>query len=377
MGHRRCRSAVIAIVAAAVVAVTACTGSVSGTASSAGNVSPVKGLAAVTPAGTKPVSSVVWATTRDVKSLDAISSYGYPENTSDALMCESLLHQAPDGSLGPGLATAANPDPTTMVFTLRPGVKFWDGHPVTPADVVYSLDRNINPKFGGLYPWVFSRVASIQATGPARVTITLTQPDYWLEGELSSMPGIIIEKSFAEKQGASYGTPAGSIMCTGAYMLKSFTPGVGVVAVRNPHYWNPAVHPLVDQITIKGVPQIVTLTSGLLTGALQGYYVANGGLPTLDQLLASSTVKVDQGPGWQTEAFFVSSLKGVLGSLGVRRALSLALDRQAIIDSVYHGAALMPRWLSNPGTFGYATSVFAKAYDGSPVLTQNLSLIHI
>jgi len=146
-----------------------------------------------------------------------------------------------------------------------------------------------------------------------------------------------------------------------------------VVAVRNPHYWNPAVHPLVDQITIKGVPQIATLTAGLLTGALQGYYVANGGLPTLDQLMNSGTVKVYQGPGWETEAFFVASLKGVLGSLDVRRALSLALNRQAVIKSVYHGTALLPRWLSNPGTFGYATSVFAKAYDGSPVLTQNFA----
>ena len=43
-------------------------------------------------------------------------------------------------------------------------------------------------------------------------------------------------------------------MCTGAYMFKSWTPGVGVVAVRNPHYWNPSVRPLVGQITIKGVP---------------------------------------------------------------------------------------------------------------------------
>ena len=373
MAYRRSRSAAITMVAAAALAVTACTGSAGGAGSSAGSVSPVQGLAAVTPAGTRPVSSVVWATTRDVKSLDAIYSYGYPENTADALMCESLLRQAPGGSLEPGLATVASPDPTTVVFTLRPGVKFWDGHPVTSADVVYSLDRNTSPKLGGLYQAMFDRVASIRATGPARVTITLKQPDYWLEGELSSMPGIITEKSFAEREGAGYGTPAGSIMCTGAYMLRSWTPGVGVVAVRNPHYWDPSVRPLVDQITIKGVPQTATLTSGLLTGAIQGYYVANGGLPTLNQLQASSTVKVYQGPGWQTEAFFVSSLAGVLGRLDVRRALSLALNRQAIINSVYHGAALLPRWLSNPGTFGYSTSVFDQAYDSSPVLTQNIA----
>ena len=123
------RSMVIAVAATSALAIAACTGSVSGAGSPAGNVSPVKGLAAVTPAGTKPVSSVVWATTRDVKSLDHVYSYGYPENTADSLMCESLLRQAPDGSLEPGLATVANPSPTTVVFTLRPG-RLDGGHPV-------------------------------------------------------------------------------------------------------------------------------------------------------------------------------------------------------------------------------------------------------
>ena len=203
------------------------------------------------------------------------------------------------------------------------------------------------------------------------MTITLKQPDYWLEGELASMPGIIIEKAFAQKQGKNYGTPAGSIMCTGAYMFKSWNPGVGVIAVRNPHYWQPSVHPLVDQITIKGASDVSSFTSGMLTGAIQGSY--SFALPTLNQLKSSSTVKVYQGPGWSTDAFIVSSFKGVLGDLRVRRALSLALNRQAIINSVYRGAALMPRWLSNPGTFGYGKSVFNAAYDSSPVLTQNIA----
>ena len=336
------------------------------------SVSPVKGLVATTPAGSKPVGSVVWATNRDVISLDPIYAGGYPEFTADSLMCESLLRQAPDGSLEPGLATVANPSPTTMVFTLRPGVKFWDGHPVTPADVVYSLDRQFNPKLGGYYPTVFDRVASITATGPRQVTITLKQPDYWLEGELASVTGIVIEKSFAEKEGKNYGTPAGSIMCTGAYMLKSWTPGVGVGAVRNPHYWNPSVHSLVGQITLKGVSDIAALTAGLETGAIQGAYLSSQ-VSTLEQLEHASAVRVYLGPGWTTDAFMVASLKGVLGSVDVRRALSLALNRQGIISSVYNGAALMPRWLSNPGTFGYGKAVFDKAYNRAPVLSQNIA----
>ena len=366
----------MAAVAAGTMVVTACTGSTSGQTSSpgdtpSGNVPPGAGLAAVTPTGTKPVSSVVWAINRDVISLDPIYDAAYPEYTADSLMCESLLRQAPDGSIEPGLATVSSPSPTTMVFTLRPGVKFWDGHPVAPADVVYSLDRQFSSNLGGYNSADFSRVALITATGTSQVTIKLKQPDYWLEGELASIPGIVIEKNFAEKEAKNYGTPAGSIMCTGAYMLKSWTPGVGLVAVRNPHYWNPSVHPLAGQITLKAVPDAASVTAGLLTGAIQGDYAI--GLPTLDQLKDSSSVKVYRGPGWSSDVFAVISLKGVLGNLNIRRALSLALNRQAIINSVYQGAAQLPRWLANPGTFGYGKAVFDAAYGSSPVLTQNIA----
>ena len=372
MAARSRRRMALVAVAALCMAVPACGRSVSTTqGSGSGIVSPTKGLVATTPAGTKPVPTVVWAVYRDVNSLDPIFAFDYPENTADSLMCESLLLQAPDGALKPGLASVATPSPTTMVFTIRPGATFWDGHPVTPADVVYSLDRNTDPKLGGFYSAVFSRVSSIAATGSNQVTITLKQPDYWLEGELASMPGIIIEKSFAQQQGKNYGTPAGKIMCTGAYMFKSWNPGVGVVAVANPNYWNSSVKPLVQQITIKGAPDVSAFTSAMLTDGIQGSY--NFALPTLDQLKGSSSVKVYQGPGWSTDAFIISSFKGALGDVRVRRALSMALNRQGIINSVYRGAALMPRWLSNPGTFGYGTSVFAAAYNSSPVLTQNIA----
>src|SRR6266568_2517638 len=82
-----------------------------------------------------------------------------------------------------------------------------------PGDVVFSLDRNRDTALGGFYGLVFSRVSSIAATGSDQVTITLKEPDYWLQGELASMPGMIIEKAFAEKEGKKYGTPSGGIMC--------------------------------------------------------------------------------------------------------------------------------------------------------------------
>ena len=368
----RRRTAAAAAAALSVVGLLAACGRSAGSnGNTSGNINPLKGLVTTTPAGRKPVQSVTWAVYRDVNSLDPIFAFDYPENTAVSLLCESLLRQAPDGSVGPGLATLSTPSPTKFVFTLRPGVKFWDGHPVTSADVVYSLDRAMSSKLGGFYTQVFSRVQSIKATGSNQVTINLKEPDYWLQGEMASMPGIIVEKQFAQAEGKKYGTPGGSIMCTGAYKFKSFTPGVGVTAVANPGYWNKSVHPLVKSIVIKGVPDISAFTSGMQTGAISGAYTY--ALSTLDQLRGNKNVKVIQGPGWFTDAFIVSSMKGVLGDVRVRQALSMAVDRKGILNSVYRGAALMPKWISNPGTFGYGKSVFNKAYNAAPYLPHDIA----
>ncbi len=369
---QRAAMSVAAAATAAALALAACGRSANGNGNSAGNLSPTKGLVATTKPGTKPVSSVTWAVYRDVNSLDPIYAFDYPENTAVSLMCESLLRQSPVGAIGPGLATLSTPSPTKLVFTIQPGAKFWDGTPVTPADVVFSLDRNRDTALGGFYGLVFSRVSSIAATGSDQVTITLKEPDYWLQGELASMPGMIIEKAFAEKEGKKYGTPSGGIMCTGAYKLQAFTPGVGVTAVPNTSYWQPSVKPLVSHIIVKGVASDTSLTSGLTTGAIQGTYTS-GGLSTLPQLETNNAVSIYRGQGGSTDAFIVSSTKGVLGDVRVREALSMALDRHAIISKVFKGAALLPRWLANPGVFGYGKSTFDKAYSASPVLPHNLA----
>src|SRR5207247_6384557 len=132
----------VALSAAIPLAATACGRS----ATSGGNTSPGNGLVTMTKSGTSRVGSVTWAVYRDVNSLDPIYAFDYPENTADSLMCESLLRQTPDGAVVPGLASMLQPSPTRLVFTIRPGVTFWDGRPVTPADVVYSLDRDRDVK---------------------------------------------------------------------------------------------------------------------------------------------------------------------------------------------------------------------------------------
>lgn len=186
------RPAALAAAVTCALVVAGC-GRSAGTASGSGDISPTKGLVTTTAPGTKPAQSVVWAVYRDVTTLNPIYAFDYPENTAITLMCESLLKQSPSGAIQPGLATLATPSPTTLVFTIKPGAKFWDGNPVTAADVGYSLRRNTDPNLAGYYGTVFDRVKSIQATGASEVTVTLSQPDYWLQGELASMPGVVTE----------------------------------------------------------------------------------------------------------------------------------------------------------------------------------------
>jgi peptide/nickel transport system substrate-binding protein len=328
-------------------------------------------LATTTQAGTKPVDKVTWAVYRETNSLDPIYAFDYPENTVVSLLCESLLRQGPDGSIGDGLASLDASNPTSLVFTLKPGLTFWDGNPVTPEDVVYSLERNTDTKLGGFYGAVFTRVKSIEATGDNQVTITLSEPDYWLIGELASMPGIVLEKKYVESKGTDYGTPSGGAMCTGPYKLESWKPGNVLATVRNDSYWDSSVKPLVGEIDFKGAPDVAAFTSAMQTGDISGSYTF--ALSTLDQLKSSSNVTVTLGSSWATDAFIVSSFKGPLGDVRVRKALSMALDRQGIIDTIYKGAALVPHSLSNPGTWGYGKDVFAKAYADLPALTQNLT----
>ncbi len=341
----------------------------SGSAAARGQMSSRKAAAASlqinTPAARKSVSSVTWGLYRDVNSVDPIFGFDYPENTVDSALCDALFRQTPSGGSAPGLALkVTSPNPTTDVFTLRPGVKFWDGHPLTSADVVYSLQRAASAKVGGFYSAIFNRVKSISATGKLEVTLKLTQPDEWLLGELSSLPGMIIEKSFAQKAGTKYGTMGVGGMCTGPYMIKSWTAKNGLIAVKNPHYWDESIHPLVSQYVFKGFSD-TAMTSGLETGAIGITYSTD---PTiLAALQHSSKLSVTRGSSYVTDALIVASQKGPLGNVKVRQALTMALNRAAYIKATYLGGAQMPNTLANPGTWGgYEPSIFQSAYKALP-----------
>ena len=367
--RRRASLATLIASAVAALALSACGRALPTAASLAGNSSGASAAAVLSPTTDPPTRDdnkpIVWATYREVQTLDPIQAFDYPEDTVDTALCDSLLRQQPDGSITSGLATATYPTPTKLVLDLRSGPRFWDGHPVTAADVVWSLQRAASSTSGSFYPQVFVRVKSIAATSPTEVTITLKQPDYWLTGELSQMSGIVVEKAYGEKEGKKLGTPQGLTMCSGPYKIKRWVPGQGITIVANPQYWDSTTAARVKQITIKGVGDTPSLTSGLLTGGIQGSYAQN--ISTLAKLTASKNLTISFGPSFALDALVVCNLKGTLKDVRVRQALSMAINRSAYINAIYHGHAQLPRADENPGAWGYGKEVFQRDWARLPV----------
>jgi peptide/nickel transport system substrate-binding protein len=340
-------------------------------ASSSGNASSVNSLSPVTDPPTKDVSKpVVWATYRMVQTIDPVQAFDYPEDTVDTTIYDSLLRQAPDGTIGPGVAVATYPKPTELILTIRPGVKFWNGDPVTSADVVYDLKRAAYSTTS-FYGTVFDRVKSITADGPSEVIINLKQPDYWLQGELSEMPGVVYQKSYAARAGKNFGTPQGLTMGTGPFEPVKWVAGQYLLVKKNPHYWDSTALPMVNQIKFVGIGDDASITSGLETGEIGGLYPS--GLSTVGVLQADKKLSLSYGPSEDVDAIVISNLKGALGNVKVRQALSLALNREAYIQAIYHGKALIPHTLENPGEWGYGQQVFEKDWNKLPAETQNIA----
>ncbi|MFN8148323.1 MAG: ABC transporter substrate-binding protein [Candidatus Nanopelagicales bacterium] len=367
----RSRATVVLAISAG-LALAACTGAPPPTDSGSASV-PTDNFTILTPAPTGDAGALTWATYRETQTLDPIQAFDYPENTVDSILCDALLRQAPDMTIGPGLTKLTTVNPTTLDFVIQPGAKFWDGTPVTADDVVFSLKRAADPQGVGFYSSVFSRVKSITAKDSSTVEILLDKPDQWLPGELSATPGMVVKKSFVEQAGDKFGTVQGGTMCSGPFKLDSWKTGSGVVVVPNTDYWDSSLpKPKVSKITLIGVSDDAALTAGLQTGTISGVYLANP-LATLGQLRSSADVKVYQGPPYATDAMVVSATKGPLADPRVRQAISYALDRKGIISTLWKGAALIPHALEAQGTWGYAQDVFKSGYEALPALEPDLT----
>ncbi|MDI2129754.1 ABC transporter substrate-binding protein [Yinghuangia seranimata] len=324
-----------------------------------------------TPAAKGPIDHVKWSLYAEPQSLDPAYAFDYPPSTVVSNVCESLFRVNPDLKITPALAkSSANPDPLTWVYTLREGVKFHDGTTMTADDVVASLEHQRDPAVGGSYSTVFKNVDTIKATAPLEVTIKLKRPDVLLNEELAATPGSIESKAFLEKAGKDYGNPAVGVNCTGPFSLKEWKAGTSITLKKNDAYWDSTLMPKANEIEFVFIQDPAARANALLTGDVDGGYL----LPTT----AYDKLKTGDGHlyfGDITGSYSaaVTSLKGALGDVRVRRALSMAIDRQGIVQAGVNGYGTVSKAGAPPAAWATTPADQAKAkYDALPPLVQDV-----
>lgn len=353
------RSAVALIAIGTAFSLAACGGSGAGSADAQPKSAT---LVTETPAPAGDIDSFTWAVPSEPASMDWIYNADSSTGQIMANVCEGLFRLDVNMTPEPALAeSVATPNPTTRVYTLREGVTFHDGTPLTAADVVFSLNRHLDPDAGSYWSGPFSKVTEIVATGDLEVTIRLSEPDALLDAYLSSPAGIVESQATVESLGESYGTPQGGINCVGPFSLESWDAGQSMTLKRDPNYFNDALRAHAETVEFQFVRDPAALTNGLLAGSIEGSWE----LPpaAITRLTQGGTGSVYQGPSTQGYNAIVMNADGPLGDPIVRQALSRAIDRDAIISAAVAGAADEQRAPAVPGTWGYEQEAFAAAWD--------------
>ena len=348
------KKAALGMFVAAGLALAGCTGQATNTAPTLST----SDLLVTTPAAAGDLELATWNLPfGEPSSIDPIKAFNYPENTVVANLCEGLMQLQPDYSIKPNLAERVDtPDATTYVYTLRQDVTFWDGQPMTAADVVYSLKRHLDPEEGSYWAGdVVGNIASVEQTGDAEVTVKLTAPDATLNSYMVTPIGTVVEQAFREKAGASFGTPAGGVMCTGPYSVGQWNEGQSISLTRNDSYWNADKAAKTAQVDINFIVDSAAIANALNTGAIDGSYdVPLGALSTLQ---GSTQGTLDLGRSLQLVAI-ISTGHGAFADPAVRKALMLATDRDAIAETVFEGTALASRSLIPADGWAYGSEVF-------------------
>src|SRR5215468_6216709 len=312
------------------------------------------------------LSSLTWDLPYgEPNTIDPPNTAFYNSALIAANLCDPLLRLNPNYSISPNLASYRQPNRLTLVFNLRSGVKFWDGSPMTPADVVWSLQHSASPSTAVAF--LYANVKSITATGPLQVTVKFKQPDSLFLFEMATFVGMVQEKRFAQRAGGKLGSAAGKIMCSGPYELTSWTPGTGMTLTANPHYWNPAGRAHAHTVHIEFDTNSTSIAQALIASQLNGAYEISPA--TIPRLRAASSGKLIFGaPSQLYLTLSVARPTGVLASLDVRKALFMTINRAELAKAAYYGAAIPNYTQMNIGSWkngswpAAAQKIFSTAY---------------
>ncbi|HEU4387796.1 MAG TPA: ABC transporter substrate-binding protein [Blastocatellia bacterium] len=270
------------------------------------------------------------------------------------LVYDTLVVKDKQFDFVPSLATSfeTSDDYRTFTFHLRSGVRFQNGKPLTAADVKYTFDSLLMPELKSPIRGALDKIASIETPDSLTVVFRCREPFYTFIGNLPAI-GIIPEGAGPDIINA----PVGS----GPFRFVSFNEGEPVRLEANPDYWDGA--PRIRALEVTVIPDNSTRQAALMSGEVDLAYNAQFDPETNRALEGRRGLRILSTPGPNIAHLGVNLTTPILSNQGVRRAVSHAIDRDAIIHGLLRDQARRADSVLPPEQWAYEPNVTVYNYD--------------
>ena len=282
---------------------------------------------------------------------------------------DSLIYLGEDGTVHPGLAESweFSDDNLSVTYTLRQGVKFHDGTPLTGEIVQKTVERHLNPETASPTAYMLGPLDKVEATGENTVVYTYKElfvPMFVGLGYSYCAP---ISIPAVEKFGAEFGrNPVG----TGPYKFVEWTADDTIVLEKNPeHDWTTPYYPVaqapqIDRVEFLVIPEDATRLAALETGEVD--MVAGTDAVPIDKiriLQDTPGISVVTRPALGVYYAYINTQKEPLNDARVRQALNYAVDKESIVGLVLDGAGAPANNALGSGFGDYKPELEPYAYD--------------
>lgn len=299
---------------------------------------------------------------------------------------EGLTRYTPGGTeVEPSLATewTASEDGLEWTFTLREGVSFHDGTPFDATAAVWNFNRWSDPEHPQHFAeWEFtywgdmfqgfkgdvddegnpkSFFVSAEAVDPTTLKLVLSRPNAPLLQTLAMGNFGFSSPAAVEAAGASYGTPDGQPIAagTGPFRVKEWAVNDHITLEANPDYWGDP--PAMPELDLRVLPDGTARFLAVAGGEIDGMNQVNP--EDIETAQGDSNLQVIFEPANNVGYLGFNHAREPWGNLDCRLAVAHAIDKQAIVDTLYAGDAEAAKAMMPPSLWGYNDAIEDYPYD--------------
>jgi len=296
-----------------------------------------------------------------------------PNNALSREIFDRLIMPDDKQQLMPGLAVSWRAvDDLTWEFKLRKGVRFHDGSPFTADDVVFTFERAPNVPNSPSSFMTYLKGKNIVKIDDHTIHIKTKRPYPLMPNDMMTFS--IISKKHGQGATTEDYNNGKAAIGTGQFKFVEWVPGDRLVLERNDDYWGKK--PEWDKVIIKPIKSSPARVAALLAGYVD--FIDNVPTTDIERLKGESGIELSQGISNRViylhldhkrsnspyvKANGVGSIKNPLQDQRVRKAISKAINRDAIVDRVMEGVAIKAGQLLPEGFFGVSSNLKPEPYD--------------